>query len=91
MQIHGKTKDIIINKMITLRDRNGNITIQRSVNKSNDPIRKWKPREEVLAFIHIVKSGGTSFLEALENSVLEENHCKMQCFYNFKYLETKST
>ena len=91
MRIHGKTKDINIKKMITLRDKNGKIVIERSVNKLNDPIRKWNPREEVLAFIHIVKTGGTSFLEALENSVLEENNCKMKCFYNFKNLEQNQT
>ncbi len=38
------------------------------------PLQKWNPEEEVLAFIHIGKAGGTSFDLALLNSKVDDCH-----------------
>ena len=73
--------------MITLRDKAGNVILSRSANKLSEPLRKWKPREEVLAFIHIGKAGGSSFETALKESILEENQCRMKCARNLEQLK----
>ena len=64
--------------VITLRDKNGSLILNKSLDRLTDRLGKWNPREEILAFIHIGKSGGTSFDKALKMSVLQENQCKMK-------------
>ena len=66
--------------LIQLKDTDGNIVLSKIQNINwNEPPIKWKPREEVLAFIHIAKSGGMSFERALRESVLMGNNCSIKC------------
>ena len=81
-EIHNNDK-----KMITLQDKLGNVILSRSTDKLGEPLGKWKPREEVLAFIHIGKAGGTSFETALKESTLQENQCRMKCSQNLEQLK----
>ena len=73
--------------LITVRDIAGNIILSRSTDKLREPLGRWKPREEVLAFIHIGKAGGTSFERALKESTLKENQCRMKCSQNLEQLK----
>ena len=75
--------------VITLRDKNGSLILHRSLDRLTEPLRKWKPRKESLAFIHIGKSGGTSFDKALNNSVLKKNQCKLKCSRNLQNLKKR--
>ena len=60
--------------------RNGTRILKKDVTEYwNQPLKKWYPTEEVLAFIHIGKAGGTSLDDALAGSVLTEGHCRMKC------------
>ncbi len=53
------------------------------------PLRKWNPKEEVLTFIHIGKSSGTSFYSALlKNKV---NGCPVKCVQSIAGLKAAKT
>ena len=85
--VHLLDKEIINNNnknLITVRDKAANVVLSRSTDKLNEPFGRWKPREEVLAFIHIGKAGGTSFDTALHESTLQENQCRMKCSQNWR-------
>ena len=74
--------------LIQLDDINGNSVLRKIQNKNwNEPPIKWNPREEVLAFIHIGKSGGTSMEKSLRKGVLVENNCMMKCSNYIKQLQ----
>ena len=76
--------------LIQLRDIHGNIILNKIANKNwNEPLIKWKPREELLAFVHIGKSGGTSMEKSLRKSILMENNCAMQCINHTTAAELK--
>ena len=58
---------------LLLRDRNGDIILNKSIQDlRQQPLKQWNYQHEVLAFIHIVKSGGTPFDSTL--SVSKHKH-----------------
>ncbi len=59
---------------------NGTLILQKNVSEAWDqPLRKWRPEEEILTFMHICKSGGTSLKSLLLNSMLNGTQCRMKC------------
>ena len=64
---------------ILLKDRIGQLILNKSVKHLwQQPLRKWNYQNEMLKFIHIVKSGGTSFDESLTSS-RHKDGCDLQC------------
>ena len=67
-----------------MRDIHGDIVLDKYVGHHwNQPLRIWNCSEELLAVIHISKTGGTSFIESLANSV--QNHNCIVCRYTVAY------
>ena len=64
---------------LLLRDTEGRVVLNKTIqNMWEGPLRKWDYKQEILAFIHIAKSGGTSF----EVSLLKSTHpdgCTIKC------------
>ena len=72
---------------------NGSFIVKKVVTKYwNQPLRKWDSRNEILTYLHILKTGGRALEWAINHSVLVNtgnvlskkstgtNHsCKMQC------------
>ena len=59
---------------------NGTRILHKDVAKYwNEPLKKWDPSSQILAFVHIGKAGGTSLDDALRNSVLPAARCTMTC------------
>ena len=55
---------------LVVRDRNGAIVLNKDVTEHwNKPLRLWNCSNELLIFLHIPKSGGTSLREALKTSL----------------------
>ena len=64
---------------ILLKDRIGHVIFNKSVKHLwQQPLKKWNYQNEMLMFIHIVKSGGTSFDESLINN-RHEDGCNLRC------------
>ena len=86
---HNAVKYIKINisdksqNILKLWNINGNLIYEKNITIWNEPLKKWNPKKEILSFIHIGKSAGNSFSDALGNSILKVNNCQMKCMSDF--------
>ena len=77
------------NNLILLDDR-GQVVLNKSIQQLwEQPLKKWDHQHEILAFIHIVKSGGTSFESTISLSRTEEA-CRLRCVDEHTGLRTSS-
>ena len=58
----------------------GELIFSKNISIWNRPLRKWNPEKEILTFIHVGKSAGNAFSQALRQGILIKNNCKMHCF-----------
>ena len=90
--LHPVTKDpnaLIWNKLLLL-DTNGNVILNKSIQELwQQPLSQWDYKNEILAFLHIVKSGGTSFDASLYRSV-HEAECRIECRKYITTLENRT-
>ncbi len=83
-----------IEVIVSPKFSNGSLVVHKNVSRYwNQPFRKWNGTSEVLASIHIPKTGGSSLDQALNNAVLVHSDsdfsnkpspgikysCRMQC------------
>ena len=62
---------------LLLLDNLGQVVLNKSIQHLwEQPLKKWDHMREILAFIHIVKSGGTSFESTIS---LTEDDCRLRC------------
>ena len=78
MQKHHKTFLFSVRRIL-LTTPEGEVILDRDLRAFwNQPLRKWNCSQELLMFLHIPKSGGTSFRASLVNALKESNH-SMDC------------
>ena len=78
--------DINDNNLLKLWDFQEELIFEQNINIWNQPLRMWNPHKEILIFIHIGKSAGNSFSQALTHSILKKNRCKMRCLSKLVHL-----
>ena len=77
-KLQSNESEYVWNNLI-LRDREGRVVVNMNIQPLwEEPFRIWKYKQEVLAFIHIVKSGGTSFDVSLLKSTHQDG-CSIKC------------
>ena len=66
------------NNLLVLDDH-GQVVLNKSIQYLwEQPLKKWDHTHETLAFIHVVKSGGTSFESTISLSRTEDG-CRLRC------------
>ena len=77
------------NNLLLLNDR-GQPVLNKSIQYLwEQPLKKWDHMHEILAFIHIVKSGGTSFESTISLSRTKDD-CRLRCIDKHSGLQTWS-
>ena len=75
---------------IVLKDIDGHVILEKKIDKLwQQPLHEWNYRKEVLFFMHIVKSSGTSLGHALRQSY-HRNGCHVTCTHSFIQLATQT-
>ena len=75
------------NSLLKLWDLQGELIFEQNISIWNKTPRKWNPEKEILIFIHVGKSAGNSFSQALTQSILKQNKCKMRCLSKLIHLK----
>ena len=75
---------------IVLKDKDGHVILEKRIDKLwQQPLHKWNYRKEVLFFMHIVKSSGTSLGHSLRQSYHNDG-CHVSCTHSFKQLANQT-
>ena len=75
---------------ILLKDRNGQLILNKSVKHLwQQPLRKWNYQNEMLMYIHVPKSSGTSFVYTLKHS-RHKDGCDLKCNCKYEKIQNRT-